>query len=62
MTNDSNDSSTRRIGSKKPANVADSNWIQTADGRDFLVALRLYGTGVEFYDQTWKPDDVVKVK
>jgi hypothetical protein len=33
-----------------------------ADGRDFLVALRLYGTGVEFYDQSWKPDDVVKVK
>ena len=39
-----------------------SQWIQTADGRDFLVALRLYGTGVEFYDQSWKPDDVVKVK
>ena len=31
-------------------------------GRNFLVALRLYGTGVEFFDQTWKPDDVVKVK
>jgi hypothetical protein len=27
-----------------------------------LVALRLYGTRVQFYDQTWKPDDVVKVK
>jgi hypothetical protein len=25
------------------------------------VALRLYGTGVEFCDQTWKLDDVVKV-
>jgi hypothetical protein len=25
-------------------------------------ALRLYGTGVEFFDQTWKPDDVVKVE
>ena len=50
------------FGPQKPENVADSNWIQTADGRDFLVALRLYGTGVEFYDQSWKPDDVVKVK
>lgn len=50
------------FGRQKPANVADSNWIQTADGRDFLVALRHYGTGVEFYDQSWKPDDVVKVK
>ena len=50
------------FGSQKPTNVADSNWIQTADGCDFLVALRLYGTGVEFYDQSWKPDEVVKVK
>lgn len=47
---------------EKPADVSQSNWIQTVDGRNFLVALRLYGTGVEFFDQTWKPDDVVKVK
>jgi hypothetical protein len=46
----------------KPASTPDSNWIQTVSGRNFLVALRLYGTGVEFFDQTWKPDDVVKVK
>lgn len=44
----------------KPADVPSSNWIQTVGGRNFLVALRLYGTGVEFFDQTWKPDDVVK--
>jgi hypothetical protein len=25
-----------------------SNWIQTVDGRNFLVAFRLYGTGDEF--------------
>ena len=50
------------FGPRKPDNVADSNWIQTVEGRDFLVALRLYGTGVEFYDQSWKPDDVVKIE
>jgi hypothetical protein len=50
------------FGPSKPVDVADSNWIQTVSGRNFLVALRLYGTGVEFFDQTWKPDDVVKVK
>ncbi len=50
------------FGPQKPANAAASNWIQTVDGRDFLVALRLYGTGVEFYDQSWKPDDMVKLK
>jgi len=47
---------------EKPASVPDSNWIQTVSGRNFLAALRLYGTGVEFFDQTWKPDDVVQVQ
>jgi hypothetical protein len=47
---------------EKPADVPVSNWIQTMAGRNFLVALRLYGTRVEFFDQTWKPDDVVKAK
>ena len=27
-----------------------------------IVAIRLYGVGTEFYDKTWKPDDVVKMK
>lgn len=49
------------FGPQKPADAEESNWIQTVEGRDFLVAFRLYGTGVEFYDQSWKPDDVVKV-
>jgi hypothetical protein len=48
------------FGPQKPADAPQSNWIQTVDGRNFLVALRLYGTGVEFFDQTWKPDDVVR--
>ena len=50
------------FGPKKPDDVADAAFIQTVPGRNFLVALRLYGSGVEFYDQTWKPGDVVKVK
>jgi hypothetical protein len=45
----------------KREGVNEKNWIQTLDGRAFLVTIRLYGTGTEFYDQTWKPDDVVKV-
>lgn len=50
------------FGAEKPANVADSNWIQTVPNRAFLATVRLYGTGLEFFDQTWKPDDFVKVK
>jgi len=50
------------FGPSKPQGVADAAFIQTIPGRDFLVAVRLYGTEDGFYDQTWKPDDVVKVK
>ncbi len=50
------------FGPIKAAAAPDTNWIQTATGRAFLVTIRLYGTGTEFYDQTWKPDDVVKLK
>ncbi len=45
----------------KAASVNEKNWIQTLNGRAFLVAIRLYGSATEFFDQTWKPDDVVKV-
>ncbi|MGD9511744.1 MAG: DUF1254 domain-containing protein [Geminicoccaceae bacterium] len=50
------------FGPEKPQAAPASNFIQTVADRNFIVALRLYGTGVEFFDQTWKPDDVVKVK
>jgi hypothetical protein len=49
------------FGPEKPANAPQSNFIQVVNGRNFIVALRLYGTGSAFFDQTWKPDDVVKV-
>ena len=47
---------------KKPEGVDEKNWIQSIPGRAQIIAIRLYGAGTEFYDQTWKPDDVVKVK
>jgi hypothetical protein len=50
------------FGPTKPEGVADAAFIQTVPNRNFIAALRLYGTGVEFFDQSWKPDDLVKVK
>lgn len=50
------------FGPKLPPNAPKSNWIQTVPGRAFLAALRLYGTEVEFFDQTWRPDDVVRIE
>lgn len=50
------------FGPKKPEGVANTAFIKTVPGRNFLVALRLYGAELPFYDQTWKPDDIVKVE
>lgn len=47
---------------ERPPEVPASNWIQVVKARNFIAALRLYGTESGFFDQTWKPDDVVKVK
>ena len=49
------------FGPKKPEDVAETNFIKTVKGRDFITVIRLYGTGIEFFDQTWKPDDVIRV-
>ncbi|MDO6406477.1 hypothetical protein CTZ24_24210 (plasmid) [Pantoea phytobeneficialis] len=48
------------FGPAKPDGVADNAFIKTIKGRNFLVALRLYGTEDGFYDQTWVPDDLIK--
>ena len=50
------------FGPTKPQDISERSWIQTLPGRAFLVALRLYGSSTAFFDQTWKPDDVVKLK
>lgn len=50
------------FGPTRPSGAPESNWIQSLEGRDFLAVIRLYGTGIDFFDQTWIPDDVVKVK
>ena len=46
----------------KAKGVNEKNWMQTLKGRAYMITIRLYGSAVEFYDQTWRPDDVVKVK
>lgn len=49
-------------GPSKPEGVADPAFIQTVPSREFIAALRLYGARTEFYGQTWKPGDIVKVE
>jgi len=38
------------------------NWLKTLPDKGFFVILRLYGPTKSFYDQTWKPSDVEKIK
>ena len=38
------------------------NWLRTIPGKGYFVALRLYGPTEPFFNQTWRPSDVNKVK
>jgi hypothetical protein len=38
------------------------NWLATVPGKGFFVILRLYGPTQAFYDQTWKPGDLEKMR
>jgi hypothetical protein len=48
------------FGLKSPG--AGKNWMATIPDQGFFVMVRLYAPTKPFFDQSWKPDDVVKVK
>jgi len=48
------------FGPKSPSEG--KNYIETLSGKGWFTLLRLYGPKKAFFDQTWKPDDIKKVK
>jgi hypothetical protein len=48
------------FGPKSPGQ--DKNWLATVPGKGFFVIFRLYGPQKAFFDQTWKPGDLVKME
>jgi hypothetical protein len=38
----------------------EKNWVQTVPGKGCFVWVRLYGPLEPFFEQTWRPDDIVK--
>ena len=40
----------------------EKNWIKTIPGEGWEILLRLYGPLEPYFDGTWKPDDIVRVK
>jgi hypothetical protein len=49
------------FGSKAPQGK-EKNWIQTIPGKGWFTYIRLYGPLEPFFEQTWKPDDIVEIK
>ena len=47
------------FGPEKPKGAA--NWLRTVPGRAWFILLRLYGPEKPYFDNTWKPDDIVKM-
>jgi hypothetical protein len=48
----------KRVGrATGPAQSA--NWLPT--GEDFFLILRLYGPGKNYFDKTWKMNDIEQV-
>ncbi len=48
------------FGPEAPAGK-DKNWIQTVPGKGWFTYIRLYGPLEPFFDQTWKPDNIVEL-
>jgi hypothetical protein len=40
----------------------EKNWVKTIPGEGWEILIRLYGPLEPFFEQTWKPDDIEKVK
>ena len=38
------------------------NWLATIPDKGWFTLFRLYGPKKAYFDQTWKPDDIVKMK
>jgi len=50
------------FGPKIPKGVEKENWIQTKPDSGWFVYLRLYGPEKPYFDKTWIPGDVEKIK
>ena len=48
------------FGPSAPAGK-EKNWVQTVPGKGWFTYIRLYGPLQPFFDQTWKPDNILKI-
>ncbi len=50
------------FGPELPDGAQESNWRRTVPGKGWFVLFRLYSPTQSFFDQTWRPDDFVKIQ
>lgn len=50
------------FGPQLPPEVPESNWVQTNPGEGWFVYLRLYGPEAPYFEKSWIPGDVEKIK
>ena len=50
------------MGPKLPKGVPEANRIKTNPKKGFFGYIKIYGPEQEYYDKTWKPSDLEKVK
>jgi hypothetical protein len=55
------DGSVELVFGPEPPSVPPDNWIQTIPGKGWFAVLRLYGPLEPWFDQTWKPGDIVRI-
>ena len=48
------------FGPEAPAGK-EKTWVKTVPGKGWFTYIRLYGPLGPFFDQTWKPDDIVMI-
>jgi hypothetical protein len=50
------------FGPEKAPEGFEKNWVKTLPGEGWFLYIRLYGPLEPFFDQSWKPDDIVEIK
>jgi hypothetical protein len=49
------------FGPELPSGAPESNYLRTVPGKGWFTLLRLYSPTEAFFDQSWRPDDFVKI-
>ena len=59
---DASGATTVYFGPQQPDGVARGNWIQTVPGKGWFVILRLYSPLEPFFDKSWRPGEIERVR